>query len=180
METEYEVRVLDIDVDNLISKLESMGAKKVGEYFQRRYVYDFNPKIEGKWIRLRTNGEYTTLAIKHRQNEQSISGTKELEVKVEDFDKTHLILKELGYESKAYQENKRISYVLDDVEFDIDTWPLIPTYLEIEGKSEEVVKKYIKLLELESHILTNESVLKISTRYGADIGSYSVLKFEEV
>ena len=179
METEYEVRVLDIDVHNLISKLESLGATKKGEYFQRRYVYDFKPKIEGKWIRLRTNGEVTTLTIKDRYNDQSISGTLELEEKVEDFDKTHLILKELGYEETAYQENKRISYVLDDIELDIDSWPLIPTYLEIEGKSEESVKKYIELLGLQDYEITSEGVTKVYAIYNVDLDSYKELKFEE-
>ncbi len=179
METEYEVRVLDIDVHNLISKLEELGATKKGEYFQRRFVYDFKPKIEGKWIRLRTNGEITTLTIKNRYNDKSISGTLELEEKVEDFDKTHLILKELGYEETAYQENKRISYVLEDIELDIDTWPMVPTYLEIEGKSEEAVKKYIELLELQNYEITSVGIPKVYARYGLDLDSYKELKFEE-
>ncbi len=179
METEYEVRVLDIDVDNLLKKLEELGAVKKGEYFQRRYVYDFKPKLEGKWIRLRTNGENTTLTIKDIRDDKSISGTLELEEKVEDFDKTHLILKELGYEAKAYQENKRITYVLEDIELDIDSWSLIPTYLEIEGKNEEAVKKYIELLGLKDYTITSEGVTKIYARYHIDIDSYKELKFEE-
>ena len=157
METEYEVRVLDIDVNKLIVKLEELGATRIGEYFQRRYVYDFNPKIDGKWIRLRTNGEYTTLAIKSRPNETKIGELFELEEKVEDFEKTHMILTELGYTPTAYQENKRLIYRLDDVEFDIDSWPMIPTYVEIEGKNEEVVNKYINLLELNNNKLSYES-----------------------
>ena len=178
MKTEYEVKVLNINVDNIIERLESLGAIKKGEYFQRRYVYNFNPKIEGKWIRLRSNGEVTTLTIKDSQ-ENSISGTKELEIIVEDFDKMNLILNELGYKNELYQENKRIRYILDDVEFDIDFWPLIPTYLEIEGQNEDVVKKYIKMLELEDYDITSETVLKVFARYGLNLESYDVLKFEE-
>ena len=56
MNIEYEVRVLEINKDELISKLENLGATFKGEYFQRRYVYDVVPKEESKWIRLRTNG----------------------------------------------------------------------------------------------------------------------------
>ena len=63
MHKEYECTILEIDT-KFISKLENMGAKKIGEYFQKRYVYDFNPINENKWIRLRTNGIKTTLAIK--------------------------------------------------------------------------------------------------------------------
>lgn len=65
MKTEYEVRVLEIDVPMMQKKLEELSAKHVGEFSQRRYVYDFVPKIPGKWIRLRSNGKKTTLTIKH-------------------------------------------------------------------------------------------------------------------
>ena len=34
-------------------------------------------------------------------------------------------------------------YVLNGVEISIDSWPMIPTYAEIEGKSDEDVTKYI-------------------------------------
>ena len=42
MDTEFEVKILDIDVENTISKLESLGAKKLKEKDQKRYVYDFS------------------------------------------------------------------------------------------------------------------------------------------
>ena len=38
MKTEYEIRVLEIDIDRITNTLELLGAKKVGEYFQKRYV----------------------------------------------------------------------------------------------------------------------------------------------
>ena len=64
MKTEYEIRVLEINVEEMTKKLEKMGAKKVGEFEQKRYVYDLKPAEEGKWIRLRTNGKKTTLTYK--------------------------------------------------------------------------------------------------------------------
>lgn len=178
MNTEYEVRVLEIDVDKIINKITDLGGKFVGEYYQRRYIYDFNPVIEGKWIRLRTNGIETTLTIKNRFNDKKIDGTLELEEVVEDFDKTNLILNELGYKARAYQENKRVRYELNGVELDIDSWPLIPTYLEIEGSSVEEVEKYIKLLEVEDLTITSEGVNKVYNRYNIDLESIEILKFE--
>ena len=62
---EYEVRILEIDREEIIKKLEAMGAKKIKEGLQKRYVYDFNPVEPNKWIRLRTNGSTTTLTIKN-------------------------------------------------------------------------------------------------------------------
>ena len=56
MNTEIEVRILDINKDILISKLEENNAKFIGDWLQIRYVYDFKPVDPKRWIRLRTNG----------------------------------------------------------------------------------------------------------------------------
>ena len=39
MKTEYEIRILEIDKEEMIKKLENLGAKKIGEYNQKRYVH---------------------------------------------------------------------------------------------------------------------------------------------
>ena len=147
MNTEYEIRVLEVDVEKLTQKLEALGAEKVGDWMQKRYVYDFTPKRENQWIRLRTNGKKTTLTYKNVEK-NTVDGTKELEIVVEDFEKTNEMLEILGYKNKGYQENKRVRYILGGVEIDFDTWPRIPTYMEIEGKNEEVVAKTLELLEI--------------------------------
>ena len=64
---EYEVRVLEIDVEQIKNKLNELNAILVEDVFQRRYLYDFNPVNPDKWIRLRTNGSTTTLTIKDVQ-----------------------------------------------------------------------------------------------------------------
>ncbi|HBY20124.1 MAG TPA: adenylate cyclase [Clostridiales bacterium] len=88
--------------------------------------------------RLRTNGKKTTLTIKE-VHADTVDGTNEIEVEVSDFEATNKILEKLGYNYKNYQENKRVSYKLDGVMVEIDSWPLIPTHLEIEGKNAEEV-----------------------------------------
>ncbi len=171
MKTEYEIRVLEIDKQEWIKKLESLGAVKKGEYNFRRYTYDFNPLQENKWVRLRTNGNTTTLTIKEVQN-SNIDGTKELETQVSDFDMTHQILKELGYTYRNYQENSRLQYILDNVEIDIDTWPMIPTYLEIEGESEEEVYSMLNKLGIsknDSKATCLDVTIIYNEIYGIDI-----------
>ncbi|MGN1012517.1 MAG: class IV adenylate cyclase [Clostridia bacterium] len=177
MNIEYEVRVLEINSDELINRLERIGAKFIGKYDQKRYVYNTIPKKEGKWLRLRTNGEETTLTYKSVEK-NSIDGTKELEIKVEDFEKTNELLELVGIKSKGYQENRRIRYLLDDVEVDIDTWPLIPTYVEIEGKDEDSVNNVIKKLELQNNKVTALDVQSVYEKiYNIDISKISTLKF---
>jgi adenylate cyclase class 2 len=147
MHIEIEERVLEIDKFKIIKRLEELNAKKVGDWHQKRYVYDFNPKRENEWIRLRDTGESITLTYKNVEK-NTVDGTKELEIVVEDFEKTNEMLEILGYKNKGYQENKRVRYILGGVEIDFDTWPRIPTYMEIEGKNEEEVAKTLELLEI--------------------------------
>lgn len=178
MHTEYEVRILEIDKNKMKEKLEKAGAIFQWEHVQKRYVYDFIPKVEGKWIRLRTNGVKTTLTIKNIVSSK-IDGMQELEIEVSDFEKTNLILNDLGYTDKGYQENLRCQYLLNGVEIDIDQWPLIPTYMEIEGNSEEEVYKIIELLGIDKSKVTSKDVQSIYRDYGYDLEKIKNLKLEE-
>jgi adenylate cyclase class 2 len=178
MHTEYEVRILEIDSKRMIEKLESLHAKLLFDAVQRRYVYDFKPAEKNRWIRLRTNGEKSTLTIKNVAT-SNIDGTQELEIVVDNFDRTHLILKELGYEERSYQENRRIQYDLNGVEIDIDTWPKMPTYMEVEGSSEEAVYHALDVLGIDREDCTSLDVESIYGQYGIDIKNIRELKFEE-
>ena len=60
---EYEVRVLEINKEEIESKLKELNATLIEDVLQKRYVYDFVPKRESEWIRLRTNGVETTGAV---------------------------------------------------------------------------------------------------------------------
>ena len=75
MKTEFEIRVLEINIEEMIKKVEKLGGTKVGEYDQKRYVYDLKPAQDNKWIRLRTNGIETTLTYKNIES-NTIDGTK--------------------------------------------------------------------------------------------------------
>lgn len=177
---EYEVRVLEINKEKILEKLKQLNAKLIEDVFQIRYIYDFNPIIPGKWIRLRTNGSKTTLAIKSIES-LKIDGTKEIEIEVSDFHATNEILKELGYVPKGIQENKRIRYDLNGVEIDIDTWPKIPTYMEIEGKTEFDVYKTLELLEIPKEKSTPLDVQGIyKDVYGIDINREPNLSFNDI
>ena len=178
MNIEYEIRVLEINTDEIIQKLETLGAKKVGEWLQKRYVYDTNPKSENAWFRLRTNGIETTLTYKNVEK-NTIDGTKELEIIVSDFEKTNDMLKLMGYHHRGYQENKRIRYMLDDIEIDIDSWPLIPTYMEIEGKNEIEINTILEKLNVPEEKITALNCQDIyKDIYNIDIDSIKELSFK--
>lgn len=167
MNTEYEVKVLEIDHDKYISLLEEMGAKKVSDAMQERYIYDLIPAHPKKWIRLRTNGKKATITLKEIQ-EETIDGMKETEIEVNDFNMAHQLLLGLGYKSKGFQQNKRVQYILDDIEIDLDHWPHIPEYMEIEGKDEESVNKMIEKLGVDKSKVTTMDVDSVYKHYGFD------------
>lgn len=177
MKTEYEIRVLEVDAEEMIKKIEMLGGRKVGEFNQRRYVYDLKPVQENKWIRLRTNETETTLTFKNIER-NTMDGTKELEIKVDDFEKTNELLNILGYNARNYQENKRIRYILDGIEIDFDSWPMIPTYMEIEGPNEESINEIIDKLNISKDKITALNCNDIyKTIYNIDVNTIKNLSF---
>ncbi|MBQ9790020.1 MAG: CYTH domain-containing protein [Clostridia bacterium] len=178
MQSEIEIRLLECNEDDIIRKLEICGAEFVGDWVQKRYCYDFDPVKENSWIRLRTNGKETTLTIKEIQSAE-IDGTKELEIVVSDFETTNEILRKLGYQVRSVQENRRIRYMFDGVEVDIDMWPMIPSYVEFEGKSEESIKDVCKKLGVDFSKLTTMDVMSIYKHYGFGSKALESLKLEE-
>lgn len=178
---EKEIRILEVDKEDFIKKLLNLGAVLVSEdTIQKRYVYDIDENDKNKWIRLRTNGHETTLTVKQIIDKHSIAGTDEIEVRVSDFDATDKLLNKMGIFHRNYQENIRTIYKIEDMEISIDTWPLIPTYVEIEGSKEEEIIDLINKFNIEKEKITTLDVCSIyKDIYGIDILSIKNLKFGE-
>ena len=149
MKIEYEATFINIDKAKIRKKLKEVGAKLVKtEFLQRRVVFNL-PKgyeIKGGWLRVRDEGDKTTLSLKVVDGNK-IENQKEICLEVNDFQKAELLLTTIGCKKKAYQENKREVWILEDVEITIDEWPFLEPFVEIEGESESVVKKTAEKLE---------------------------------
>ncbi|WP_067905071.1 class IV adenylate cyclase [Nocardia vaccinii] len=176
MPIEHEAKILGIDPDTIGRRIREKGGHPLGERFMRRYVYDITPGDESKWIRLRDNGSSTTLAVKQITSE-AIDGTHEVEVTVSDFTATNELLKLMGFTPKSYQETKRVSFTLEDAQLELDTWPLIPPYLEIEAATKEEVIRVADLLGYTESDLTAENTIKIYARHGIDLNTILELRF---
>lgn len=179
MKIEYEVRFLEIDRDEILQKLTNLGAKENGNWLQIRKTYDLIEPKPNSWIRLRTNGKTTTITIKEIGSAK-IDGTKEAEIVVDDFAEADLILSKIGLKARNYQENRRHQFIYKDVEIDIDSWPLIPTYLELEGDSEDTIREVCKDLGLDFEKSTTMDVTDIYKNvYNIDILSKKELLFSK-
>lgn len=179
MAIEYEMRTLGVSIDEIINKLQSIGAEYIGSYHQKRFVYDFKPAVKGRWIRLRSNGIVSTLTIKEIKSLR-VDGTNELEIVVSDFDETNRIINKLGFSPRTFQENFRIEYRLNNVNYDIDKWPGIPPFMEIEGDSEKSVFDAINYLGMTIDSFTTMDVDTIYNGvYGINLDSISQLRFSD-
>ena len=70
---------------------------------------------------------------------------------------------------------------MNGVEVDIDTWPKIPTYLEIEGISEEEVYNTLELIGIPREKTTALDVQSIYREiYNIDIEKEANLSFKDV
>jgi adenylate cyclase class 2 len=152
MKTELEAKWLDVDVDRLRKKLLDLGARQEHpEILMKRKVFDFpDRRLEkiGAWIRVRDEGQKITLSYK-QLNDRTLTGTKEATVIVNDFHQACEVLVDIGMIEKSYQETRRELWRLDGSEITIDSWPWIPTFVEIEAETEPQLRSTAARLGLE-------------------------------
>jgi adenylate cyclase class 2 len=174
---EHEAKILDVDSAEFATRILAAGGTAHGSAVTRRYTYDLSPGAGRRWMRLRDTAGRATLAIKEYVDD-GISGTSELEVEVGDFATAAELLARLGFTAKTYQETRRTSYQLDGAHLEIDEWPLLPAYLEIEGRSPEHVLRVAATLGYAPEALTGANTTEIYARHGIDLESISELRFE--
>jgi len=184
---EFEIKFLEVDVPELKKKLLEIGAKKVGEYDYRRMLLDYPDNKMGDmhaWIRLRTDGKESTLTYKQRlgvkSNDGSIQdeGMKEIEVVIDSYEKTFELLKAIGLVVKRKEGNRRIRYKKDDTVFDIDFWPFIPPYIEVESSSLKKVKDAAIELGFDPKVGIIGTAGAVYKKYGYDKDNHSSITFE--
>lgn len=184
METEIEAKWLNIDIEEFRSKLKSVGAKLVHaerKMVRKNYDYpDGSLFAKNGWVRLRDEGDKVTLSYK-QLNDRTLHGTSEVNVIVDSFDSTDNFLQAIGLESKSLQETRRESWTLEGVEIELDTWPWIPSFVEIEAHSEEKLVRVARRLGLDMADALHGSV---ETAYQAvydvteeDIDGWQEIKF---
>lgn len=148
METEYEATFVEVDAAAVRLSLTRAGAVcEKPEFVQKRSVYHLprGNEITGGWLRVRDEGDRTTLSLKV-VNGTTMVDQKELCVVVDSFAHACALLEAIGCCKKAYQETKRELWMLGSVEVMIDTWPFLPTFVEIEGSDETTVRTAAQIL----------------------------------
>jgi adenylate cyclase, class 2 len=139
---EIEVKILEINPTKTRNILKKSKAKLVmPRNKQTNYMYS-SPQIAEKGIiRLRKDYNGNTIAIKSKV--KFLEGYKvmnEFETKVDNLDVLQKGLEMIGFEMIGCVETYREDWKLFNCLISINTMPEIPTYVEIEGSKNNIIK----------------------------------------
>lgn len=189
---EKEIKILEINVNLIQEKLEEFGAIKTFEGFIHDVYYDFqdrsnnNLKMEfnRRLFRIRKRGDIHLYTIKRKRSkiiewwEKWYKIADEWEKEITDIDSFKKVLEKYWMKEVREKKKFRISYSLDNCEFDIDDYYLwdnknkIPPLLEIEAETTKKINKWIKKIWLENHRRKNWGSRKLFKYYWIEYSNF--------
>lgn len=141
MQNEIEAKFTNVDHDEIREKLKQLGGEcEQPMRLMRRAVFHSEAmEAQNGFLRVRDEGHRVTMTYKEFDGSGTIHGVKEVETTVGDFNAAVAICERAGMVKESYQETKRETWRLGEVEVVLDEWPWINPYIEIEGPNEEAV-----------------------------------------
>lgn len=174
MTKELEVKVLDIDKKDIEERLQNLGAKLISKEYQINTLYDSDDKIIEKlgdgYLRVRETKNLLTeeleifFTLKKNISSDKARENIEIETMVTDKDALNTILEHLNIKVIHEGTKERISYIYENIRFDIDTWDMSTypyPYLEIEVTDKEDIEKAVKLLGINAESVTTKSIREL-------------------
>ena len=166
-------KYIEENINNIyISKLEDRKILKIIEDTGNRFF---------KWIRLRQDGEIVEITIKYIYSNKAnynIDEVKEIEIKTDNFEMANKLIEEMGYYRKKLAEKKRDSYSYQGMDIEIDEWPLLEPYIEIEGTNIDKIYELTNLLgysKEQTRVMNTEDVY---LEKGIDLSKYEEMTFK--
>lgn len=181
MEKEIETRFLEINKDAIIKKIIILGGIDKGNEKLDEIIFhaaDMSWLGKRKFVRLRKTKDKIKLTYKENK-EQAIDSAREIEFEVSDLDKCSKFFDKVGLKAMRQIEKYRHTFELDDITIDIDLWPKIPAYVEIEGPSVESLKNICKKLGLNWDKRFDGDAREVFRHYGHNMDNLSVVTFSE-
>lgn len=162
--------ILKKEISEIVIFLEDSVVEKSFEKFMIN---------ENKWLRLRQSNNKVMLTSKHilEKNKSYFQSVIETEIEVSSLEETNLLLESIGIAKRSYQEKIRYSYIYKSAEIEIDIWPLLKPYMEIECEDENVINEIIGLLEIKNKEIVSLNTEQLYKRINLDVHSMSELKF---
>ena len=167
--SEVELKILEINVDEVIAKLLDLGAEQTFSGLVKSTFFDTPDralKKSGKLLRLREVGDERELTVKEPcEKEGQCKVRTEHQVSISSLKQAVNLLQALGYEQVKYHEKRRTSFACDNIHCEIDQYPNVPAYLEIEGQSEEEVLEFLDKLGFSSSDAKDWTATKVLKEY---------------
>lgn len=148
MGKEIEAKFFIEEKDSMRKNLKKLQLNLIKEEFLMKRKCFHSNEAGYKWMRVRDEGDKITMTFKEITS-NGINGVEEIEIEVNDFFNACELIKKTNYFEVSYQETLREIWRNNEVEIVIDTWPFLQPYIEIEAESEEIVRKYSKLLNFD-------------------------------
>ncbi|MFQ6009579.1 MAG: class IV adenylate cyclase [Candidatus Aenigmatarchaeota archaeon] len=149
MPEELEVMILEINKDEIIKKLESLGAERIRDVRMKIKMFDYPDerlRKEISFLRLRDEGDRSVLTFKKMKHQEGVKCMDEFETKVSDPDAIEKLLKAIGLVATRHQEKDRVTFKKDGITFNVDEWPGAPPLLEIEAETMDKVRQGVEML----------------------------------
>lgn len=170
---EHEIKVLDVDVQKLTKKLEEIGAKKVYDDERTIIALDTQERMflnqQDKLIRVTDEG---SIKVTMHVNQSKPEIKEGIKFKASRLKETMDFFHQLGLDPISKVKAKRISYELGKIDFDIDKFPAVPAFLEIDIEFLEEegyeLEQLLKELELENNKVVVMGTEDIHKLYGID------------
>lgn len=175
---EMETRIININVDEIRTKLFSMNTVMVKMENQINNIYDFSDRrlLNNKgYARIRivedklNNKTINYMTTKKLLSQEKYKIMEEHETTIEDAKQGSLIFASLGLELvqsiKKYRESYKFKSSL--IEIDINDKSFCPfPYIEIESTSEEEIKEIVELLGYTMEDTTSKTIFEILNNEG--------------
>ncbi len=161
---EKETKILDININSVESALVKLGANKVFDDM-RIITYFKNDRDEkGPFLKLTKEGEKLKLSA------QDDLTHEEIKLFVSRKEECVGLLGYLGYKAISEVAARRISYELGAADFDIDVFPGIPPFLEVDmgTNSDLKIEEIMTKLDLNANKRGQMSTPEIFKLYGKD------------
>ncbi len=171
---ELEVKVLNVNLDEMESKLRFLGATLIEKELQVNTLIDskenFIQNGLDSYLRIRearsilNNNIKFTLTMKKNINREGIRENIEINTDISDKNAMLEVLKSLGYYIIQEGFKERTSYVLNNIRFDLDKWDdstYPEPYMEIEVNDEDELEGIIELLDIPKENISTKSIVEL-------------------
>lgn len=174
MGTEIEAKIRLRDTAPLVSRLESLGARRGAAVIETNAYFD-TPQCElrasdrGLRVRVETieggRSAKTIITYKGPRGEGPLKIREEIELEVADASAASRLLEALGFRSAMSFEKRRCKWEHGGCHVDIDTLPYLGDFVEIEGPSEQAVLKVRDELGLGDQPIVEDSYIAMLDAY---------------